>query len=178
MKLCLIIFALFVIAPLPAFAQNNAGGCDSAEGQKLKFLTGEWRVKSRFRLSKEPEQWEETQARSTITSRFEGCLLTEQFEGSRQGHPFKASGMYAYDRNSQKYQWVGVDSEHGVLTLYAGGFNESALVLDSKVEISGRTVLLRRVWTPRAAGGFEVRSQRSTDAGRTWDTTWQMIYQR
>ncbi|HSQ25182.1 MAG TPA: hypothetical protein VLN44_12245 [Pyrinomonadaceae bacterium] len=45
------------------------------------------------------------------------------------------------------------------------------------LEISGQTVLLRRVWTRRAAGGFEVRSQRSTDASRIWDTAWHMIYQ-
>lgn len=172
----LIILTLLLITPAIAFAQNNAGGCASLEGQKLRFLLGEWKVTSRFRLSKEPEQWEETQARSKITSLFAECLMVEQFEGKRQGHPFKATGMYAYDRNLQNYQWVGGDSEHGVLTLYAGSLNGSEFMLESKVEISGRTVLLRRAWTQRAAGGFEVRSQRSTDAGRTWDTTWHMIY--
>lgn len=64
------------------------------------------------------------------------------------------------------------------MTLYAGGLSEGNLVVESKVDISGQTVLLRRVWTPRASGGFEVRSQRSTDAGRTWDTAWHMVYQR
>lgn len=171
----LIIIALLVMTPATAFAQN-AGGCASVEGQKLRFLLGEWKVTSKFRLSKEPEQWEETQAHSKITSLFADCLLTEQFEGRRQGHQFKATGMYAYDRNSQKYQWVGGDSEHGVLTLYAGSLDGNDLALESKVEISGQTVWLRRVWMRRGSG-FEVRSQRSTDAGRTWDTTWHMIYQ-
>ena len=164
------------MTPATAFAQN-AGGCASVEGEKLRFLLGEWKVTSKFRLSREPEQWEETPARSTITSLFADCLLTEQFEGRRQGHQFKAAGMYAYDRNSQKYQWVGGDSEHGVLTLYAGAFDGTDLALESRVEISGQAVSLRRVWTRRAAG-FEVLSQRSTNAGRTWDTTWQMIYRR
>lgn len=113
MKLCLITFALILMTPLAAFAQNEAGGCNSAEAQKLKFLVGEWKVTSKFRLSKEPEKWEETQARSKITSRFEDCLLVEQLEGSRQGHPFKATGMYAYDRNAKNYQWVGVDLNTG-----------------------------------------------------------------
>jgi hypothetical protein len=173
-----IILTLLLITPAIAFAQVNAGGCASVEGQKLNFLLGEWKVTSRFRLSKEPEHWEETQARSKITSLFDNCLLVEQFEGKRQGHPFKATGMYAYDRNSKTHQWMGVDSEHGVLTLYSGELSGNDLVLESKVEISGQTVLLRRVWTLRATGGFEVRSQRSTDAGHTWDTTWHMMYQR
>ncbi len=172
-----IIFALLLITPAIAVAQVNAGGCASVEGQKLKFLLGEWKVTSKFRLSKQPEQWEETQARSKITSRFEDCLLVEHFEGKRQGHSFTATGLYAYDRNAKNYQWVGFDSEHGVLTLYVGGLNGNDLVLESKVEISGQTVRLRRVWTQRATGGFEVRSQRSTDAGRNWDTAWHMIYQ-
>ena len=171
----IIFFLLIAITPVLASGQNQAS-CASTEAQKLNFLLGEWKVSSRFRLSKQPEQWEETQASSKITFLFEGCLLVEQFEGTRQRHPFKATASYAYDRNAKKYQWVGADSEHGVLTLYTGSLNGNDLMLESKVEISGQTVLLRRVWTQLASGGFSVQSQRSNDAGRTWDTAWHLTY--
>ena len=170
------VFLLIALASAVAPAQHNAGGCASTEAQKLNFLLGEWKVNSRFRLSKEPEQWEETQARSKITFLFERCLLVEQLEGTRQGHPFKATAMYGYDRNSKKYQWVGADSEHGVLTLYTGSLNGNDLVLESKLDISGQTVWLRRVWTKLGSGGFNLQNQRSTDAGRTWDTAWYLTY--
>jgi hypothetical protein len=88
----LTIFTLFVITPAIAFAQHNAGGCALVEGQKLKFLLGDWKVTSKFRLSKEPEQWEETQAHSKITSLFEDCLLVERFEGRRKGTHSKEPG--------------------------------------------------------------------------------------
>jgi hypothetical protein len=173
----LIICLLFLFLPLgTAVAQHDAGGCDSVEAQKLSFLVGRWKVKRRFRLSREPEKWEETQARSKIAYLFADCLLVEQLEGTRQGHPFKAAAMYAHDRNSKKYEWVGTDSEHGVLTLYVGSLDGNELALESKVELSGQSVLLRRVWAKGPARGFEVRSQRSGDGGRTWETTWHMVY--
>ncbi len=54
-----------------ANGQPDAGGCASVEAQRLSFVTGEWKVKSRFRLSRAPGKWEETQARSRISYLFE-----------------------------------------------------------------------------------------------------------
>ena len=161
-----------------ANGQPDAGGCASVEAQRLSFLAGEWKVRSKFRLSREPDQWEETQARSRISYLFENCLMVEQFEGTRRGHAFRATAMYAYNGTSKKYEWVGADSEHGVLTLYAGSLSGNDLVLESRVEISGESILLRRVLTKNPAGGFEIRCQRSSDGGRSWDTVWYLAYLR
>src|SRR5580765_4651168 len=141
-----------------ANAPQDAGGCASVEAQRLGFLIGQWKVRSRFRVSREPEKWEETQARSSISYLFPNCVMSEQLEGTREGHAFRAAAMHAYDRNSKQYEWLGVDSEHGVLALYKGALNGNNLVLESTVEISGRTILLRRVFVKNPAGGFEVRS--------------------
>jgi hypothetical protein len=73
---------------------------------------------------------------------------------------------------------VGADSEHGALNLYTGSLSGNDLVLDAQIEISGQSILLRRLWTKNPAGGFEARSQRSTDGGRTWDTAWCLVYYR
>jgi hypothetical protein len=86
--------------------------------------------------------------------------------------------MYAYNRNTKKYEWVGADSEHGVLSLYTGSMSENEVVLETKVEISGQSISLRRLWTKNPLGGFEVRSQRSSDGGKTWDTAWYLVYSR
>jgi Protein of unknown function (DUF1579) len=158
--------------------QQGAGGCASVEAQRLSFLTGEWNVKSRFRLSPEPQKGEETQARSRISYLFENCLMIEQFEGTRLDHNFRATGMYAYNRFSKQYEWVGADSEHGVLTLYTGALSGNDFLLESIVEISGQRILLRRVLTKNPAGGFEIRYQRSSDGGGSWDTAWYLIYSR
>ena len=172
---------LFATSGLIVAQQANVeheGGCASSEAQALNFLKGDWSVKSKFRLSREPERWEETTGRSKISYLFDNCLLQEQFETTRQGHPFTATAMYAYNRNTKKYESVGADSEHGVLTLYSGPMSGNELVLETKVEISGQSILLRRVWTKDPTGGFEVRSQRSSDGGKTWDTAWYLVYSR
>jgi hypothetical protein len=163
------------LAVAQATVQQHAAVCASSEAQRLGFLRGEWKVKSRFRFSRQPEQWEETQLRSTISYLFEDCLLVEVLKGKRQGHPFKATVMYGHNPNSNKYESVGADSEHGVLSLYTGSMSGNELVLELKIEISGESILLRRVLTKNPVG-FEVRSQRSSDGGQTWDTTWHLVY--
>jgi hypothetical protein len=178
-----LLLSVWLISSTSAIAQQanvqpDAGGCASVEAQRLSFLIGNWKVRSRFRLSREPEKWEETQARSRISFQFEKCLMMERLEGTREGHVLRAAAMYAYNRNSKKYEWVGVDSGHGFLTLYTGSLTGNELLLESTVEISGHSIPLRRVLTKNPAGGFEVRFQRSTDGGRSWDTAWYLVYSR
>lgn len=175
------VLLLFITSGLAVAQQANVqhqGGCASTEAQALNFLKGEWKVNSKFRLSKEPEQWEETQGRSRIDYLFENCLLQERFESTRQGHPFKATAIYGHNRNTKKYEWVGADSEHGFLSLYTGSLKGADLVLENRIEISGQIILLRRVFTKNRAGGFEVCSQRSSDGGQTWETPWHLVYSR
>ena len=169
--------SLIVVGQQANVPQGN-GDCASVEAQRLSFLIGEWKVKSRFRLSREPEKWEETQARARISYLFENCLLEEQLEGMRQGHVLIATAMYAYNRFSKKYEWVGGDSEHGFLTLYTGALNGHDLVLETTVKILNESILLRRLLTKSPDGGFEIRYQRSTDNGRSWDTAWHLVYSR
>ena len=178
------ILSLFIlqILILNSFAQETVQpkdelGCATEESKRLKFLEGKWNVVNRFRINGRENIWEETKAKSKIKFLFKDCLWQEELKGKREGRPHKVISLYSYNNMSKKLQWVGGHSEHGVLTLYEGNFDEGELKLESSLEIRGRTIFFRRLIT-KTASGFEVRSQRSVDEGKTWDTGWHLTYTR
>lgn len=174
---------LLQISLLSVFAQTAEGppadepGCATERAEKLKFLEGEWDVVNRFRLSGRDNKWEKTEARAVIRPLFANCLWFEELRGTRAGRPHRVIGLYSYNNITDKLQWTGAHSEHGVLTLYEGDFEGGELKLESALEIRGRKFLFRRLIT-KTPQGFEVRSQRSLDGGKSWDTSWHLTYSR
>lgn len=180
----IIILSLFILQTflITTLAQNTDQpkdelGCATEQAKQLKFLQGKWNVINRFRTSGQDNKWEETKAKSEIKFLFKDCLWLEELEGTREGRPHEVIGMYSYNNINDKLQWVGGHSEHGVLSLYEGNFEGDDLNMFSSLEIRGRKILFRRQIT-KTAKGFEVRSQRSVDDGKTWDTSWHLTYTR
>lgn len=160
---------------LPTPAQDKPG-CATVQSKKLGFLVGRWNVKSRFRISRREDKWEQTTAFSVIDDQFRDCLYREILTGERNNRPLKFIGLYSYSNVSNRMQWVGGHSEHGILTMYEGRFVDGSLILENETEIGGRKFYFRRVVT-RTNKGFKVRSERSTD-GKAWDAGWFLEYER
>jgi len=141
----------------------------------LRFLEGEWKVESRFRLSRDPERWETSVGHSRIEALFPGCLWREAFTGSRGGMELKVTGLFAFSNISNRPQHVWAHSQHGLLTFYEGEVDGASINFESGLDLRGTRVLVRKVFT-RNDAGFEVRTERSADGRRTWDVNWVLVY--
>jgi len=166
----LIMAALFFFA-----GPVSASACESEQAKKLSFLEGEWLVESRFRSGGEPERWETSRAHSKIEAVFPGCLWREEFTGSRGGRELKVTGLFAFSNISNRLQHVWAHSQHGLLTFYEGVAEGGSIEFESGFSLRGTRVLVRKVFT-RKDSGFEVRTERSLDEGRTWDVNWILVY--
>ncbi|MEZ5427415.1 MAG: DUF1579 family protein [Pyrinomonadaceae bacterium] len=169
--------ALFLF-PLVSFSQEKDDlGCASEEGKKLSFLTGKWRVKSKFRTGSEPDKWEETTGTSEIKFLFEDCLAQEKLEIKRGGRPLTVIALYSYNNFSDMYQWTFAHSEHGLLTFYEGPLEGDRFTFRSETKAGGRKISFERLLT-KTAKGFDLTAQRSSDGGKTWRVDWYLSYTR
>ena len=150
-------------------------GCSTDESRRLAFLEGDWKVESRFRISSRPEKWETTEAVSNISPVFPGCLWEEAFEGIREGEAIRIVSLYGFSNVSNRFQHTWAHSQHGMLTNYEGRFENGVLTFETTISILILELRLRKV-IRRNRSGFEVRSARSTDNGKTWDETWVLTY--
>lgn len=139
-------------------------------------MVGEWKVRSNFRTSRRDNKWEKTEATSVIKQRFKECVYEELLTGERNGRPHQLLGLYSYNNLSDKLQWVGGHSEHGVLTLYEGEFVDDELILEYSMMLRSRLIHFRIVIT-KTREGFDLRSERSSDK-KLWDAGWYRNYKK
>ena len=103
--------------------------CYHKELDDWTFLEGKWTVHVSARLAANGP-WEETEASAEIKRDLNGCLLSERFTGTRQGRPFQALSLFAWNDNSKTLQQVFSDSEHGPLVFYQGRKNGAEILVD------------------------------------------------
>jgi hypothetical protein len=177
------ILALGAAAPAangdPATAPaDRPAPCNQPVLARLAFLPGTWDVRVRTRLSGNPNDWEESVARSVIERRVRDCVLVERATGTRRGGPFEALRLFAARMGGDGLQLAVADSEHGPLLLYEGAAGDSGLAFTMPITTPAGDVLLRVRYDGIGPGGFVSRSERSTDGGRTWDLTGRAEYRR
>ena len=175
------VFLLIVfLAAVPVAAQGTEKdplGCSTPEGKAFSFVVGDWKVKSKFRVGSNPDNWEETQGTSKIEYTFEGCLAREDLRIKRNGRPLNVVSMFSYSNISRKYQWMYAHSEHGVLSLFEGDKNGKIFNFKDSVEVRGRTFLFERRMK-KTDSGFVLVARRSFDQGKTWRDDWYLEYSK
>jgi hypothetical protein len=156
--------------------QENPVPCLHKEREALDFLMGDWNVEANVRLG--DGKWEHSSATSQIKPDLSGCLLSERFTGTRNGHAFTALALMAFNNTSKKLQRLWSDSEHGLLILYDGNRSENEIILETEILLDGRSVKLRNSYLEITGNSFNLESARSTDGGKTWITVTRLRYTR
>jgi hypothetical protein len=171
-----LIVLTIVLSASSVFSQQNTAPCYHKEFESLRFLEGKWDVESNMRAG--DGKWEKTKASSQIGPELTGCLLKEQFSGSRNGRPFNIFALIAFNATSGKMQRAWSDSEHGLLILYDGDKTGDTMTLNTVIDLDDKKILLRIAYTEITKDSFKVESGRSHDEGKTWITTSTLIYKR
>ncbi len=126
--------------------------------------------------------WDTTSAQVHITPDLDGCLLREEYTGTRIGQPYQVLSLWGVHGMGAgaKVQRVTGHSQHGLLTLYAGEImgEGDSLVLEHSLTIRGSPVRFQHIFAPFAADSMRFTSRRSVDDGVTWRVTWFADYRR
>ena len=153
--------------------------CADTTSRALGFLVGEYSASASFRAG--PTAWDSTTATVTIARDLEGCVLREQFRGTRYGAPYEYLALWSANGGAtMPVQRLFVHSQHGILVLSAGSRTGDSLVVGDSVFLRGRWVFQQVVLWPERTAGTVLRSEsrRSEDGRATWFITQRMRYQR
>lgn len=143
----------------------------------LEVLVGNWKVEAKMRLSK-TGPWEKTNATSNFKKSGGESIFEEDYIGTKDGREFTFRTWLANDNRTKRYQKVSVDSDHGVLVLYEGLLQNDTLTLLTQLQLTDYTLHLRVQYILESKDKFLVENARSTDGGKTWDMTSQLLYNR
>ena len=164
-------------ATMPAVAADPPP-CTQPVLAHLDFLTGTFEVRARTRLSGNPDDWEESVGTSEFERRVLDCAVLESYKGTRRSKPFEALRLFTGRPDGKSLRVAVSDSEHGPLYVYEGEPADSGLTFLLPLTIPSGHVLLRIRYDAITRDGFATESARSTDLGKTWDTTGRAEYRR
>ena len=166
-----------VWAPVSAVAQQSQPDCSGTVAAQFGGYLGRWRVESQFRGAN--GQWEGSTAVATMTAELSGCLLREEYSGSRFGEPYAYVALWgANGLAPTEYQRTFAHSQHGLLTLRQGRFVGDTLVLRSTTRVRGTDVMEEDRITRPTSSTFVLTNRRSTDGGASWTMTRRSEYFR
>jgi len=169
----LIILLGFTITFIPALSQEFT--CESAGGQWLNQIIGNWEVTTRDRTS--PGNYEENTGLSDFSPTIEGCGIRESFRGKFKGNNYaREVSIFAID--SFKIAMTALDSEHGSFSNFEGSISENTMTALWYRDKEKKRLQSKYILTVKSEGSFEFSSFLSTDYGETWALTHERKYQR
>jgi hypothetical protein len=152
--------------PKPPAPPANSG-CPSAEYDQLDFWLGRWTVHTTTGNHA---------GDSEITSLAQDCIVFESWTGASG---VSGNSINVYDQADGKWHQTWVDST-GDQVHFVGAFEDGKMSLASEdVSTPDRTkTLVRMTLEPTADGKVKQVGTQSSDGGKTWKTTYELIYTR
>ena len=134
-------------------------------GSELDFWLGSWHAR-----------WDGGKGTNTITREFDGKVVVERFEG-RPSMQLTGYSVSVFDAEADLWRQTWVDDQGSYFAL-TGGTEGDMFVLRTSAVRGGVPVELRMVFCNIEPDSFRWVWERSTDAGATWSTAWEIAYTR
>ncbi len=134
-------------------------------GSELDFWLGSWRAR-----------WEGGEGTNTIMREFDSKVVVERFEG-RPSMELTGLSVSVFDAEADLWRQTWVDDQGSYFAL-AGGVEGDTFVLQMSTVRGGVPVELRMVFSDIEPDSFRWVWERSTDAGATWTSAWEIAYTR
>jgi hypothetical protein len=153
--------------PLFSMAQATAESCSGSEHKQFDFWLGEWDLR-----------WGDDGARGTnvITRILDNCIIHEHFNGG-DSMPLRGMSYSAYDPETGKWRQTWVDN-NGTYLDFTGGMTDGKMILERSFTRAGKILQQRMIFRDIRTDSLVWDWQLSEDNGKTWQTTWQIHYQR
>jgi len=134
-------------------------------GFELDYWLGSWHAR-----------WNGGEGTNTITGELDRKVVVERFEG-RPSLELTGYSVSVFDAEADLWRQTWVDDQGSYFAL-TGGTEGDMFVLRTSAVRGGVPVDLRMVFCEIAADSFRWLWERSTDAGATWSTAWEIAYTR
>lgn len=143
--------------------------CETQAHAGFDFWVGDWEV---F-----PSGSDEMAANSRIERVFEGCAIREHWMPLKG---FDGGSLSFIDHRSGQWEqvWVG---GNGLRVDFSGGVVDGEMVLSGYWDDllgPGKNALVRMTYSLREDGSVRQFGEASTDHGKTWQTSFDLIYRR
>jgi hypothetical protein len=156
------LLALLLICTSRAFAQKLP-----PLNHDFDFWTGDWEVTNQANGK--------LAGHNRIELKHGGRVLVENYTTPGA---YTGMSLNGYDAAAKRWHQCWMDSTGGVLDLY-GGLADGKMVLTGEtMQPGGRRQLERITWTPNADGTVRQHWEQSSDAGKTWTTAFDGLYQK
>ena len=107
-----------------------------------------------------------------------GCLPAMTFDGEMMGMPFSGIGLATYDRETQQYQNVWVDTMGARISVYTGNFtDDTTMVVEGEDKGMGMTFKSRLTSYDMNDAGWDWKYEMSFD-GNDYVETAKATYRR
>jgi len=156
---------------------NGGAERPPAQCRQFDFWVGDWDVHVRMPTGPGQDRWQEGQATNKITSRFDGHVIEEHFDGSHLPQPLTGMSVSVYNPKLEKWEQTWVDDQGSYIDL-VGEFKDGKMILTHKVKPLGRKVIFRMVFEDIARDSFLWKWERSDDLGKSWLLRLQARYTR
>lgn len=137
----------------------------SSEFRQFDFWIGEWDVKNPQGVPS---------GTSSVQLILGQCIIFENWTG---GSGTNGKSFNIYDTNDKKWHQTWVDDK-GTFTHYIGGLINGEMVVTAETSVSGKPTLAKMTFTKMPNGDVRQHGENSTDGGKTWATSFDLIYSR
>jgi hypothetical protein len=172
-RLVIFVLASILISnSIASFAQqttsptNNPPSCNQPEARQFDFWIGEWNL----------EWGNSSKGRNVIEKTLEGCVITENFDGT-PAIPLRGMSVSTYNPRLGKWQQTWVDNQGSYLD-FLGEYKDSRMMLQRRATVNGKEVLQRMVWYDIMKDSLQWNWERSEDEGKNWTVLWKIKYLR
>jgi tetratricopeptide repeat protein len=135
------------------------------EFRQFDFWIGEWDVRTPQGLPA---------GSSSVQLILGQCIIFENWSG---GGGTNGKSFNIFDSTDNKWHQTWVDDK-GTFTHYVGGLQGGSMVVVSDTTVSGKKALAKMTFTKLENGDVRQHGENSVDEGKTWTTTFDLIYSR
>lgn len=177
---------VFVLLPLPMFAQSDSGtpktGVQQRDGQHdFDFEFGDWKIhlKRRQRPLTGSTTWVEYDGTSVVRPVWKGGANLGELAVS--GPAGRIEGLSLRTYNPQSHQWHiswcnRADGTVGPAMI--GGFKNGRGEFYNQELFNGRAIFVRFIFSDITANSFQFEQAFSSDGGKTWEANWIATFSR
>ena len=163
-----LVLGLIAARTLVAQSEPIAPPCADAARRALDFWIGSWTVTDPAGVPA---------GKNEITRISGGCGLLERWESPGQnGSTFRGVGHHAYDPSLGAWRQLWTDTSGRTVDM-EGEVNDGAVIYRWKIA-GGKPALGRYTVSPQPGGTVRQHGERSTDGGKSWNTTFDYVYTR